>query len=192
MLRVLVSMITEPSVLTSVQESPSIATVTTLPPPSVSTTPSVLKQTTIPIPTLPITTNAPTITTTISESDALSVVQLRVAKLEKDVSELKKMDLSTEALATLKTQVLSVIDNYLRSKGGDVFHKELKKHTTDLIQKYSLQQILKLPKKQTPTIDLEQESEKTPSKILKIIKEQAERQKMPKFTIKSTDKAALK
>ncbi|GKC38961.1 hypothetical protein Tco_1051345, partial [Tanacetum coccineum] len=113
MLRVPVSMITKPSVLTSVQESPSIATVTTLPPPSVSTTPSVPQQTTTPIPTLPITTNAPTITTTIFESDALSVVQLIVAKLEKDVSELKKMDLSIEALATLKTQVLSVIDNYL-------------------------------------------------------------------------------
>nr|GEW71324.1 hypothetical protein [Tanacetum cinerariifolium] len=35
-------------------------------------------------------------------------------------------------------------------------------------------QIPELPKKQTPTVDLEQESEKTPSEILKIKKEQAE------------------
>nr|GEU54816.1 hypothetical protein [Tanacetum cinerariifolium] len=55
-------------VLTPVQESPSIATVTTLPPPSISTTPL-----------------------------------LRVAKLEKDVSELNKIDLSAEALTALKT-----------------------------------------------------------------------------------------
>ncbi|GJZ33162.1 hypothetical protein Tco_0578598 [Tanacetum coccineum] len=68
-------------------------------------------------------------------------VSLRVAKLEKDMSELKKIDISTKALAVLKTQVPSVVDNYLGSK---------------------------------------------------IKKEQAEKQKMLKFTIKSTDKAALK
>ncbi|GKC10225.1 hypothetical protein Tco_1001835 [Tanacetum coccineum] len=136
-LRVPVSVISAPPLLTPVQESPSIATVTTLPPPSLSTTPSVPQQATTPIPTPTITTDAPIITIDVSESDALSAVQLRVAKLEKD-------------------------------------------------------QILELPKKQTPAVDLEQESEKTPSKILKIKREQAEEQKMPKFTIKSTDKAALK
>ncbi|GKG05418.1 hypothetical protein Tco_0325504, partial [Tanacetum coccineum] len=83
-----------------------------------------------------ITTDAPIITTTISESDALFVVQLRVAKLEKDMSELKKIDLSAEALTALKTQVPSVVDNYLGSKVRDVFQKELKKHTADLIHKY--------------------------------------------------------
>ncbi|GJW77028.1 hypothetical protein Tco_0138710 [Tanacetum coccineum] len=140
----------------------------------------------------PIITDAPTITTAVSESDALSAVQLRVAKLEKDVSKLKKIDLSAEALAALKIQVPSVVDNYLGSKVGDVFQKELKKHTSYLIQKYSLQQIPELPKKQTPTIDLEQESEKSPSEILKIKKEQVEKQKMPKFTIKSIDKATIK
>nr|GEZ61738.1 hypothetical protein [Tanacetum cinerariifolium] len=40
--------------------------------------------------------------------------------------------------------------------------------------------------------DLEQESKKNPLEILKIKKEQAEKQKMPKLTIKSTYKATLK
>ncbi|GKF66189.1 hypothetical protein Tco_0192706, partial [Tanacetum coccineum] len=53
-------------------------------------------------------------------------------------------------------------------------------------------QIPELPKNQTPTVDLEQESKKNPLEILKIKKEQVEKQKMPKFTIKSIDKAALK
>nr|GEW50669.1 hypothetical protein [Tanacetum cinerariifolium] len=44
----------------------------------------------------------------------------------------------------------------------------------------------------TPTINLEQESEKTASNILKITKEQAKKQKMPKYTIKSIEKATLK
>ncbi|GJY33176.1 hypothetical protein Tco_0417645 [Tanacetum coccineum] len=142
MLRVPVSVISKPLVLTSVQESPSIAIVTTLPPLSVSTTPPIPQQTTTPIPTPPITTDALTITTVVSESDALSAIYLRVAKLEKEVSELKKIDLSVEALAALKTQ-----------------------------------QIPELPKNQTPTFDLEQKSEKSPLEILKIKKEQAEKQK---------------
>ncbi|GJS67541.1 hypothetical protein Tco_0682105 [Tanacetum coccineum] len=95
-------------------------------------------QTTTLIPTPPITTDAPIITTAIFESDALFSVQLRVDKLEKDVSDLKKIDLSAKALVALKTQVPSIVDNYLGSKVGDVFQKELKKHIADLIQKYSL------------------------------------------------------
>nr|GEY12455.1 hypothetical protein [Tanacetum cinerariifolium] len=121
-------MISEPTVLTPVQETPFAALVITLPLPYVSTTP-----------------------------------HLRVTQLEKDVSELKKIDLSVEALVALKTQVPSVVDTYLRSKVGD-----------------------------TPMVYLEQESKKSPSEILKIKKEQAKKQKMPKFTIKFIDKVALK
>ncbi|GKC53739.1 hypothetical protein Tco_1076484 [Tanacetum coccineum] len=178
-------------VLTPVQETPSAALVITLPLPSVSTTPLVPQQTTTPISPPPITTDALIITFVVPKSDALSVVQLRVAKLEKDVSGLKKINLSVEALVALKTQVPSIVDNYLGSKVGDVFQKELKKHTVYLIQKYSLQQIPELLKNQTPTVDLEKKYKKIPSEILKIKKEQVEKQKMPKFTIKSTDKAAL-
>nr|GEW58429.1 hypothetical protein [Tanacetum cinerariifolium] len=97
MLSVPVSVISEPLILTPVQESPLIDTVTTLPPPSVSTTPFVHQQTTTPIPIPTITTDALIITTIISESDALSAIQLRVAKLEKDVFDLKKIDLSAKA-----------------------------------------------------------------------------------------------
>ncbi|GJT38760.1 hypothetical protein Tco_0938625 [Tanacetum coccineum] len=161
-LSVPISVISKPTVLTPVQESPSIATATTLPPPSVSTTPSVTQQTKTPIPTPTITTDAPIITTASSESDALSAVQLRATKLEKGISDLKKIDLSAEALAALKTQVPSVVDNYLGSKVGD-----------------------------TPTVDLEQGSEKSALEILKIKREQAEKQQTPTFTIKSTDNAAL-
>nr|GEZ20935.1 hypothetical protein [Tanacetum cinerariifolium] len=52
------------------------------------------------IPTPPITTDAPTIITDVHDSDALSTVELRVAKLKKDVSELKTVDHSSEALAS--------------------------------------------------------------------------------------------
>ncbi|GJX53290.1 hypothetical protein Tco_0281659 [Tanacetum coccineum] len=92
-----------------------------------------------------------------------------VAKLEKDVSELKTVDYSSEALVVLQSQVPIVFDSYLNIKVGDVFQKELHKHTADLIHKYSLHHFPKLTKKLTPTA--EQESEKSPSDILKIKKE---------------------
>nr|GEV57074.1 hypothetical protein [Tanacetum cinerariifolium] len=112
-LNVPVSVISKPSLLTHIQETPSAALVTTPPPPSVSIILSVPYQTTSPILTRPITIDALTITTVVPKSDALIVVHLRVAKLEKDVSELKKIDQSTKTLATLKSRVLTIIDDYL-------------------------------------------------------------------------------
>ncbi|GJU62888.1 retrovirus-related pol polyprotein from transposon TNT 1-94 [Tanacetum coccineum] len=175
-----------PKILT---ETP-LSTVVSLP--HVTPTISTVQQTTTPIPTPPITTDAPTITTAVPESDALSVVQLRVAKLEKDVSELKNINLFVEALATLKSQVPNVVDEYLGSKLGDALQKTLQKHSADLIQKHSVKPASESSKIQTPTINLEQGFKKSASEILKIKMEQAEKQKTPKFTIKSTDKAALK
>ncbi|GKF34556.1 hypothetical protein Tco_0107756, partial [Tanacetum coccineum] len=99
---------------------------------------STVQQTPTPIPTPPITTNAPTVTTTIPESNALTAVELRVAKLEKDVSELKTVDHSSKALVVLQSYVPKFVDSYLDTKVGDVFQKGLQKHTADLIHKYSL------------------------------------------------------
>ncbi|GJZ16193.1 hypothetical protein Tco_0551870 [Tanacetum coccineum] len=142
--KVLVSVIPEtinlPPILEILTET-LVSTVVSLP--QVTHIISSVQQTTTPIPTLTITTEAPIITTAVSESDALSIVQLRVAKLEKDVSDLKKIYLSAKARVALKT------------------------------------------------IDLDQGSEKSTLEILKIKREQAEKQQTPKFTIKSTDQEAL-
>ncbi|GJV90985.1 hypothetical protein Tco_1538798 [Tanacetum coccineum] len=162
---------------------------TTVSSPLVTPIISSVQQTPTLIPIQTITTDAPTITTAVLESNALTAVELRVAKLEKDVSKLKTVDHSAKALAILKSHVPSIVDNYLGSKVGDVFQKELKKQTTYLIQKYSLQQSSESSKKQTLTVDLEQGSKKSASVILQIKREQAEKQQNPKFTIKSTDKA---
>nr|GEV27893.1 retrovirus-related Pol polyprotein from transposon TNT 1-94 [Tanacetum cinerariifolium] len=192
-LKVSVFVIYEPSVLIPIPKSPSVALVTSLPPPSVSTRPPVsLQQTTTPIPTPPIITDAPTITTVVPEPNALADVQLRVEKLEKDVSKLKNIDHSAEALATLKSQVQTVIEHYLGSKIGDDLQKVLQRHTAELIQKYFVKPTSESSKIQTPTINLKQESEKSALEIRKINREQAEKQKMPKYTIKSIDKAAFK
>ncbi|GJV72477.1 hypothetical protein Tco_1492472 [Tanacetum coccineum] len=127
-LTVPILVIFEPVVPTPIPVTPSVAPVTTLlTPSSVSIIPHVPHQTTAPIPTPPITIDAPTITTAVPESDALSAVQLRVVKLEKDVSELKKIDHSAKALATLKSQVLTnlrrVLQRFTRSRGNKLRSK---------------------------------------------------------------------
>nr|GEW93693.1 hypothetical protein [Tanacetum cinerariifolium] len=133
--------------------------------------PHIQSPTVLTIPVLmisePLVLTSPTVTNDVPESDAITIVQLRVAKLEKDMSEVKKIDHSAEALATLKSQVPMVVEHYLGFKIGDDLQK-------------------------TSTIDIEQEPEKSASNIPKIKKEQAKKQKMPKYIIKSTNKAALK
>ncbi|GKA14095.1 hypothetical protein Tco_0693741 [Tanacetum coccineum] len=138
---------------------------------------STIQQTTTSIPTPTITTNAPTITTAVPESNALTAVELRVSKLEKDVAEMKIVDHSSKAFAILQSQVPTVVDSYLDTNVGDVFQKELQKHMAYPIHKYSLQHLLELTKKSTPTF--EQESKKSPSEILKIKMEQVKSQKKP-------------
>ncbi|GJZ47966.1 hypothetical protein Tco_0601798 [Tanacetum coccineum] len=86
-LNVSVSVISEPSVLTPISETPSVAPATTLlPPPTVSSISHVLPQTTTPILTPPITTEAPPVTTI---QDPLPTIIQRVFVLEKDVQKLK-------------------------------------------------------------------------------------------------------
>ncbi|GJT08881.1 hypothetical protein Tco_0843343 [Tanacetum coccineum] len=100
--KVTVSVNSETTVLPPIPELVTENLVSTIVPSS-QVTPiiSSVQQTTTPIHTPPTTTDAPTIITTISGSNALTAVELRVAKLEKDVSELKTVDHSYEALALL-------------------------------------------------------------------------------------------
>nr|GEU75395.1 hypothetical protein [Tanacetum cinerariifolium] len=150
---------------------PEILTETLVPiailPPHVTPTILIVQQTTTPIPTPLITTKSPTINIIVSKSNALTTIRLRVAKLKKDVSELKKINLSAEARATFKSQVPNVVDEYLGSKLGDALQKTTKTRC-----------------RLNPKTLCEANS--------RINREQAEKQKMPKYTIKSTDKATLK
>ncbi|GJU40583.1 hypothetical protein Tco_1193540 [Tanacetum coccineum] len=133
-----VLVISEPFVLTPIPKTPLVAPVTTLLTPSfVSTIPPIPHQSTAPILTQPITTDAPTITIVVPESNALTNVQLRVTKLEKDVFELKKMDHFAEALATLKSQVPIFVEHYLGSKIGNDLQKS--RPATRLIRMYGYQ-----------------------------------------------------
>ncbi|GJV36840.1 hypothetical protein Tco_1409317 [Tanacetum coccineum] len=112
----------------------------------------------------PINTEATTITTSLPEITPFIALQLRVAKLEQEMSEVKKTDLSADVLASIRSQVPTAVDTYLGSKLDDALLKVLERHTADLIKKYSV-----LP---GPESVKNQESEKSPKEIIKAKKEQ--------------------
>ncbi|GKG25500.1 hypothetical protein Tco_0398646, partial [Tanacetum coccineum] len=75
-------------------------------------------------------------TTTHPEITPFIALQLRVAKLEQDMSEVKKTDHSAAVLASIKSQVPTVVDKYLGTKLDDALLRILERHTADLIKKY--------------------------------------------------------
>ncbi|GJS44119.1 hypothetical protein Tco_0569162 [Tanacetum coccineum] len=131
----------------------------------------------------PINTEATTITTSLPEITPFIALQLRVARLEQEMSEVKKTDHSADVLASIKSQVPTVVDEYLGTKLDDALLKILERHTADLIEKYSV-----LP---GPESIKNQESEKSQKEIIKIKKEQGEEKQESTYSIRSTDKVAL-
>ncbi|GJT56241.1 hypothetical protein Tco_0991295 [Tanacetum coccineum] len=118
-----VYVISKPSVLTPIPETPSVAPATTLlPTPSISTIPLVPLQSKTLIPTPPITTKAPPVTMI---PDPLHAVNQRVYVLEKDVQELKEADNTTTLCASLRSEIQLDVNSYLRSSLGDALHKSM-------------------------------------------------------------------
>ncbi|GJZ45620.1 hypothetical protein Tco_0593216 [Tanacetum coccineum] len=130
-----------------------------------------------------INTEATTITTSLPEITPFIALQLRVARLEQEMSEVKKTDHSTDVLASIRSQVPTAVDKYLGSKLDDALLKVLERHTADLIEKYSV-----LP---GPESIQNQESEKSPKEIIRAKKEQGEEKQDSTYSIRSTDKVDL-
>ncbi|GJR45134.1 hypothetical protein Tco_1313237 [Tanacetum coccineum] len=131
----------------------------------------------------PINTEATTITTSLPEITPFIALQLRVARLEQEMSEVKKTDHSADVLASIKSQVPTAVDKYLGTKLDDALLKVLERHTADLIEKYSV-----LP---GPESIQNQESEKSPKEIIRAKKEQGEEKQDSTYSIRSTDKVDL-
>nr|GEX05211.1 hypothetical protein [Tanacetum cinerariifolium] len=98
------------------------------------------------------------------------LLDLRVSDLEKEVKELKQVNLSTTLLASTRSEVPSVVNENLGSSLGDALQFELQKHTKELRQEYS---------------------QKSTSEIQNFKMEHAEKQQKSQYTIKSSDKTAL-
>ncbi|GJS49805.1 hypothetical protein Tco_0599926 [Tanacetum coccineum] len=101
---------------------------------------------------------------------------LRVARLEQEMSEVKKTNHSADVLASIKSQVPTVVDKYLGTKFDDALLKILERHTADLIEKYSA-----LP---GPESIKNQESEKSPKEIIRIKREQGKEKQDSTYSFK--------
>ncbi|GJV51041.1 hypothetical protein Tco_1446782 [Tanacetum coccineum] len=119
-----------------------------------STKPSLL------VTTAPINTEATTITTSLPEITPFIALQLRVARLEQEMSEVKKTDHLADVLASIKSQVPTVVDKYLGTKLDDALLRN-------------------------------QESKKSLKEIIRIKREQGEKEQGSTYTIRSIDKVAL-
>ncbi|GJT57826.1 hypothetical protein Tco_0992880 [Tanacetum coccineum] len=84
----------------------------------------------------PINIEATTITPSLPEITPFIALQLRVARLEQEMSEVKKSDHSTNVLASIKSQVPTAIDKYLGIKLHDALPKnqESKKSPKEIIR----------------------------------------------------------
>ncbi|GJX04702.1 hypothetical protein Tco_0190618, partial [Tanacetum coccineum] len=120
-----------------------------------------------------------TITTSLLEITPFIALQVRVARLEQEMSEVKKTDHSADVLASIKSQVPTTVDEYLGTKLDDAFLKILERHTADLIEKYSVLPGLESIKNQE-------------SENIIIKREQGEEKQDLTYSIRSTDKEALK
>ncbi|GJS98990.1 hypothetical protein Tco_0820160 [Tanacetum coccineum] len=66
--------------------------------------------------------------TSLPEITPFIALQLRVAKLEQEMSEVKKTDLSADVLASIRSQVPTAVDTYLGTKLDDASLKSVKNH----------------------------------------------------------------
>ncbi|GKF71497.1 hypothetical protein Tco_0207611, partial [Tanacetum coccineum] len=73
----------------------------------------------------PINMEATTITTSLPEITPFIALQLRVARLEQEMSEVKKTDHSADVLASIRSQVPTAVDKYLGTKLDDALLKIL-------------------------------------------------------------------
>ncbi|GJW92021.1 hypothetical protein Tco_0169574 [Tanacetum coccineum] len=89
-----------------------------------------LQQST-PIPT-PTNTKDTTSTPTILEFETLNAIYLRVLELEKEVKELKNVDHSSSLLAIIRSEVPTIVKEYLGTNLDDALHKVLQRHTADI------------------------------------------------------------
>ncbi|GJR56416.1 hypothetical protein Tco_1406937 [Tanacetum coccineum] len=87
-----------------------------------------LQQQSTPIPT-PTTTKATISTTTATDSTTLTAIHQRLSNVENEVKTLINVDHSSTIRAVVKSEVPTVVKDYLGTSLDDALHKALQRHT---------------------------------------------------------------
>ncbi|GKD77635.1 hypothetical protein Tco_1340256 [Tanacetum coccineum] len=137
----------------------------------------------------PTNTEATILTHSILEYESLNAIHLRLSDLEKEVKELKNVDHSLALLSKIKSEVPNAIKEYLGTSLDDALYKVLKKHDADIIKEFLVP--TKIVERLTQQYLPQQSTKKSTKDIRKIKMEHASKHQVPKFTITSSDTAAL-
>ncbi|GJS69835.1 hypothetical protein Tco_0702676 [Tanacetum coccineum] len=107
----------------------------------------------------------------------------------KEVKELKNVDHSLTLLSKIKSEVPNAVKEYLGTSLDDAIYKVLKKHDDDNIKEFSVpaEIVERLTQQYLP----QSSTKKSTEDIQKIKMEHASKQQVPKFSITSSDSAAL-
>ncbi|GJT33135.1 hypothetical protein Tco_0923554 [Tanacetum coccineum] len=137
----------------------------------------------------PTNTEATILTHSILEYESLNAIHLRLSDLEKEVKELKNVDHSLALLSKIKSEVPNAIKEYLGTSLDDALYKVLKKHDVDIIKEFLVP--TKIVERLTQQYLPQQSTKKSTKDIRKIKMEHASKHQVPKFTITSSNTAAL-
>ncbi|GJX48037.1 hypothetical protein Tco_0273227, partial [Tanacetum coccineum] len=102
---------------------PSHQTITSTPPVIAPFTDVSSSKPSLMVTPLPINMEAITITSSLPEITPFIALRLRVARLEQEMSEVKKTDHSADVLASIGSQVPTAVDKYLGTKLDDALLK---------------------------------------------------------------------
>ncbi|GKB65878.1 hypothetical protein Tco_0927290 [Tanacetum coccineum] len=111
------------------------ALTTTIPPPIPPFI--LLPQQSTPIPT-PKTTEATISTTSASDFSTLIAFHQRLSDLENEVNTLKNVDHNLAIRAAIKSEVPTVVKEYIGTNLDDTLHKVIQRHTAELIKEHSV------------------------------------------------------
>ncbi|GJT77846.1 hypothetical protein Tco_1044571 [Tanacetum coccineum] len=113
-----------------------------------------LQQQSTPILT-PTTTEATISTTFAPNSTALSAIYQRLSDMENEVKTLKNVDHGLAIRATVKSEVPTIVKEYLGTSLVDALHKALQRHTAELVKEHSV------PADVTDVLQQQQKPQKT-------------------------------
>ncbi|GJY29994.1 hypothetical protein Tco_0405761 [Tanacetum coccineum] len=155
---------------------------TTIPPPIPPFIP--FSQQSTPIPT-PTTTEAKISTITAPDFSTLTVIHQRHSDLENEVNTLKNVKHGSTIRATIKSEVPTIVKEYLGTSLDDTLHKVIQRHTLELIKEHSI------PADVVEVLQQQQKPQKSAADIRKIKMEQAGKQQETKYTITSSNTTEL-
>ncbi|GJT94716.1 hypothetical protein Tco_1090234 [Tanacetum coccineum] len=133
-----------------------------------------------------IPSEATTSTITATDFSTLTAIHQRLSDVENEVKTLKNVDHGLAIRAAVKSEVPTVVKEYLGTSLDDALYKALQRHSAELVKEHFVLADV------TDVLQQQQKPQKSVADILKIKMEQAGKQQEPKYTIVSSNMDSLR